>query len=77
MLAGFTAEKDVCHILVIFHSPMLFRVVVLLSGRRCLVYEAMSSGEAPRRFKEVNRKTQGVSVETYKLNFSVWSIRLF
>ena len=76
MLAGFIAEKDVCHILVIFHSLMLFRVVVLPPGSRCLAYEAMSSGEAPRRFKEVNRKIQGVSVEIYNLNLAVWSILL-
>ena len=76
VLAGFIAEKDVSHILVIFHSPMLFRVVVLLPGPRCLAYEAMSSGEAPRRFKEVNRKIQGPSLEIYKPNFGVWSILL-
>jgi len=73
VLAGFIAEKDVCHILVIFHSLMLFRVVVLPPGSRCLAYEAVSFGETSRRFKEVNRKIQGVSVEIYKLNFAVWS----
>ena len=72
MLAGFIAVKDVCHI-VIFHSLMLFRVVVLPPGSRCLAYEAVSFGETSRRFKEVNRKIQGVSVEIYKLNFAVWS----
>ena len=47
-----------------------------LPGPRCLAYEAISSGEAPRRFKEVNRKIQGLSVEFYNLNLAVWSILL-